>query len=532
MAEHQIPDNEEEKVTFRQHLEEFVNRSNRLWAGSTRNQTQIKGSLFGIDYKAAFGHGNAASVTYIAFLKECNVVSNGIYPVILYNSKAASQTDNLEVCYGVSAGSPDNSWMYSEKAPTLKGSRVEKYRDSKVLASYRIDKNPDVEFKISDEVYEGIYANMRQIIKDYYVELSEDNAAGDEGAPPAPETVRKAAPALQKGMCLNQILYGPPGTGKTYHTLIEAVRILDPVAYGEYVRGRHADARGSYARLQERLNALKAAGRLDFVSFHQSFSYEDFVEGIRPVLTGASASAEDGGRSLSYRLQDGIFKKIANRAARATAPCVLIIDEINRGNISRILGELITLLEDDKRGVLHVRLPYSQQEFTVPRNLCIIGTMNTADKSIASIDVALRRRFKFREMMPKTELVPDFECSFRQKFALLNLRISALLNRDHQIGHSFFMKSEEHTIEALRDIWFAEIIPLLNEYFYGDWDKLQALLGKAKGDGTSFIRTVAMPSFGVSNYMADEQFAFALRDDFSGAEGNENFIAAMNHAFP
>jgi 5-methylcytosine-specific restriction protein B len=176
-------------------------------------------------------------------------------------------------------------------------------------------------------------------------------------------------------------------------------------------------------------------------------------------------------------------------------PYVLIIDEINRGNISRIFGELITLLEPDKRlgapNELSVRLPYSKKTFAVPSNLYIIGTMNTADRSIALLDVALRRRFEFEEMMPDVEVIQealnenveaegselstgqlDMICSV---FEILNARITALLDRVHQIGHSYFLGIA--SIHDLRDTLYRRVFPLLQEYFYNDPERLERLLG-------------------------------------------------------
>lgn len=202
---------------------------------------------------------------------------------------------------------------------------------------------------------------------------------------------------------------------------------------------------------------------------------------------------------------------------------VLIIDEINRGNISKIFGELITLIEEDKRENLSVRLPYSKDVFTVPKNLYIIGTMNTSDRSIASIDIALRRRFKFKEIMPNSNLVADFNCNFKECFEILNKRISVLLDRDHQIGHSYFIeeKYKDSNASELETIWFDSIIPLLNEYFYSDWEKLQALLGNAKKDNTSFIKVVENVSF-AKEYSCEEgeMFDFNAKCDFKAAMQN------------
>ena len=235
--------------------------------------------------------------------------------------------------------------------------------------------------------------------------------------------------------------------------------------------------------------------------------------------------------------KDALMELLNNTDNSKIKNCVLIIDEINRGNISKIFGELITLIEEDKRlgeanevTVLMVQLPYSQKSFGVPKNLYIIGTMNTSDRSIASIDIALRRRFKFKEMMPESDKVADFDCNFKGVFELLNKRISVLLDRDHQIGHSYFIKDkyENAGVIELKDIWFDSILPLLNEYFYGDWEKLQKLLGcaKEKDDDTAFIKKLDIVKFADETTLDDEQNCF----DFTDKEGID-FEAAMEHAF-
>ncbi|MEI8389581.1 MAG: AAA family ATPase [bacterium] len=239
-----------------------------------------------------------------------------------------------------------------------------------------------------------------------------------------------------------------------------------------------------HEELSEVLNELKETKQFEikdfyeFITFHQSYSYEEFVEGIKPVLTDSTETNE----SISYKLEDGVFKKICLEAKNnPNLNFVLLIDEINRGNISKIFGELITLVEDTKRlnnkEAINAQLPYSKKSFGVPNNLYIIGTMNTSDRSIASVDIALRRRFKFIEIMPDSSLVPiDVEgVKVREIFENLNQKISILLDRDHQIGHSYFIGVD--SIEKLERIWFDNVIPLLNEYFYGEWDKLQTILG-------------------------------------------------------
>ena len=158
---------------------------------------------------------------------------------------------------------------------------------------------------------------------------------------------------------------------------------------------------------------------------------------------------------------------------------VMIIDEINRGNVANIFGELISLIEDDKRlgarEELRAELPYSHTIFGVPKNVYIIGTMNTADRSVEALDSALRRRFTFKEMMPKSELVPE-ENNVRNIFEIINQRIEVLKDREHQIGHSYFMGVENE--DDLKDVFYDKIIPLLQEYFYGDYEKIQLVLGE------------------------------------------------------
>ncbi len=315
---------------------------------------------------------------------------------------------------------------------------------------------------------------------------------------------------------LNSILYGPPGTGKTYNTVSEALKIFSII-------------NEEYSVLKKEFDELKSEGRIEFVTFHQSFSYEDFVEGIR-------AETNDKGE-LSYSIKDGIFKKIAIEALYSKfdvefskekkdklweevktkttdtdfnssnyshkklilSACkladfkeakgkgktyVLIIDEINRGNTSRVFGELITLIETTKRAgsneAMDAILPYSQETFTVPDNLYIIGTMNTADRSLALMDTALRRRFDFIEMMPDPKKV-DFEVEgikIKEMLETINDRIEALYDREHTIGHAFFMTlKDDPTIEKLAYIFKNNILPLLEEYFFEDWDKIIKILG-------------------------------------------------------
>lgn len=286
----------------------------------------------------------------------------------------------------------------------------------------------------------------------------------------------------------------------------------------------------------EFLNAKNSSRKIEdfykFITFHQSYSYEEFVEGIKPSINNDEDNA-----TISYEYNRGIFKEICQQAnSDPENNYLLIIDEINRGNISKIFGELITLIESDKRVIpngerifentktqneeLVVTLPYTKSKFGVPSNLYILGTMNTSDRSIASIDIALRRRFKFVEMMPKRELVADFGINFADVFENLNTKIKILLDRDHQIGHSYFIKTkyENAGSDELKAIWFSEILPLLNEYFYCDWEKLKLVV-------PGFIKKVEIPS-ALKNDCDEDIYEFKTFDeveDFEVALKSEKF---------
>lgn len=227
--------------------------------------------------------------------------------------------------------------------------------------------------------------------------------------------------------------------------------------------------------------------RFEFVTFHQAYSYEDFVEGIRPVQ-------EEETGDVKYEVVPGVFKRICRKAkADPESRYAIFIDEINRGNIASIFGELITLIETDKRADygddgelksgMTLTLPYSREQFGVPENLDIYGAMNTADRSIALLDTALRRRFEFEELMPDTSLIEGSQgdgttkdgkggtIDLRALLKAINRRILFLLNRDMTIGHSYFMKVRD--FEDLKKVLLSRIIPLLQEYFYEDWHRIQ-----------------------------------------------------------
>lgn len=451
--------------------------------------------------------------------------------------------------------------------------------------------------------------------------------------------------ATKTDVAMNTILYGPPGTGKTYNTVVYAVAIIEnkPVA---------AIKAESYSAVLERYISYKADGLIEFTTFHQSYGYEEFIEGIKPVMDNTDEDHSD----IQYSIEDGLFKAFCNKSAMPAAKksnldlglnktptiwkvslwstgdnptrteclnnghirigwddygpditddtdftenggknvlnsfiykmkvgdivfscyssttidaigvvtgdyewCgnqfddglnrmrkvnwiikginediveinggstmtlstiyklkvsladalaliqkhlpttvqmdekknhVFIIDEINRGNISKIFGELITLIESSKRigqpEGMRAKLPYSQQLFGVPDNVYIIGTMNTADRSIATIDTALRRRFRFKEMMPDADVLKGInveDISVSEMLARMNKRISVLYDREHTIGHAYFIPLRDNpTIEQLAEIFENAIVPLLQEYFYEDYEKIRLVLGDNNKD--------------------------------------------------
>lgn len=263
----------------------------------------------------------------------------------------------------------------------------------------------------------------------------------------------------------NQILYGPPGTGKTFAAEKLAVKIVD------------GDQDG-LVDVRERYQELCEEGRIEFVTFHQNYAYEDFIEGIRPKLEDLK------GTNIEYERKNGLFKRLCTNANdNRPRAYVLIIDEINRGNISKIFGELITLIEDSRRlgapNETLAKLPSSNERFGVPGNLYIIGTMNTADRSIQLLDTALRRRFHFEELMPDpshSELSNFIDgINLSALLSAMNERIVALRDREHQIGHTYFL--DLNSIEELASCFKYRVFPLLQEYFFDDWRKIKIVLG-------------------------------------------------------
>lgn len=405
---------------------------------------------------------------------------------------------------------------------------------------------------------------------------------------------------------LNTIFYGPPGTGKTYHTISRALQIAD---HDFYEANKH-DRLALTARFKELLirDWINPQGQIAFITFHQSLSYEDFIEGIKPDVI--QAGNDEDQEMVKYEVKDGLFKLMAQKATwregnfesvieafkkdcnelenkqpvsitskytnfkvafRGTGvlyvrpdnskkadawypvnlanirkvyetesyegvynptyvreileylkrnknlikskdninqkplPHILIIDEINRGNIAQIFGELITLIEPDKRAgkpeEIELFLPNSKNPFSVPDNLYIIGTMNTADRSVEALDAALRRRFNFIFMPPQHSLLTDQDqqplfiggINIQSLLNTINERISYLIDEDHQIGHAYFfgIKNEND----LRIVFKDKIIPLLKEYFFNDYGKIRMILG----DGFVEKKGNRMPSFAVKD---------------------------------
>jgi len=299
------------------------------------------------------------------------------------------------------------------------------------------------------------------------------------------------------------ILYGPPGTGKTYWAKIAARELAARSWFSKSFGGLADLEKGQITGDAE--NALSA---VRMCCFHPSYGYEDFMEGYRPQIVNDQ---------MVFGLQDGIFKKLCKDAnLNPEKNFYLIVDEINRGDIPRIFGELITTLEKDKRGE-PIWLPLSGL-LRVPHNVFIIGTMNTADRSIALLDTALRRRFGFIELMPDAEFLASAKV---EEFSLgafleeLNKKVREHIGRDArnlQIGHAYFMESGQPvtSTRAFSRIFREDIIPLLQEYCYEDFTTLAKILGKA---------------------IIDEE-SQSIRDDIFGTDNSVGLIQALAANFP
>jgi len=337
------------------------------------------------------------------------------------------------------------------------------------------------EWKIPE--LEGVQTSLFELKKPVNLVEAERRALGGQyipAPPPGPEIpggdpppaltgipARIQAALERKGQV---ILNGPPGTGKTFWALRTARELMARTRFGK--------------SLEQLSTAERDQLAVPLCTFHPAYGYEDFLEGYRP------AAGPEG--QLTFHLRDGFFKQACERARSSSEPVYLVIDEINRGDIPRIFGELLTVLELTKRG-LPVELPLSGEPFSVPPNLYVIGTMNTADRSIALLDTALRRRFAFFELMPDARVLRDASAAgipLGPWLEALNRRVRAQLGRDSrnlQIGHAYLMHGERPITSlggltaALRD----DIVPLLREYCYEDFQALAGILGKELVDETN-----------------------------------------------
>lgn len=298
------------------------------------------------------------------------------------------------------------------------------------------------------------------------------------------------------------VLYGPPGTGKTFWSEIAANEMAALYTFGKTF------SELSESEKQEVQGDGQTSGLVRMCCFHPGYGYEDFIEGYRP---------ESVDKQIGFRLTDGLFKKLCIDASKAPDKrFYLIIDEFNRGDVPRIFGELLTVLEWDKRGKA-VILPVSGQPFRVPPNIYLISTMNTADRSISLLDAALRRRFGFIELMPDSKVLKDHfvqDIPLGAWFDLLNQRICRHVGKDSrnlQIGHSYFLheKKPVKDLSTLKRVIRDDVIPLLEEYCYDDFTALLNILGAGLVHGES--RRIRHELFEEG---AEERFKEALRCSF------------------
>lgn len=463
--------------------------------------------------------------------------------------------------------------------------------EEKYNALFKMQKDNILDYKFKEKIDK--FEEIKDRLFDVFLHLSSyiNNLSKDDFK------IIKDYNMMNNNPPLNQILYGPPGTGKTYHTIDKALEIISKE---EKIQ---IPSEGDRINRKKMFDEYVEKGQIVFTTFHQSYGYEEFVEGIKPRID------RENSKEVEYEIKDGIFKELCQKALdnyKASLltqeefvksedlenkieffldelvdqqkfiektqsggfkleeynekyriitddtnanlylnleifktllenkdkiisgrsikqilnhkhrrqidsyyfqlvklfkereqdykvdnnsskkpdlkPYIIIIDEINRGNVSKIFGELITLIEPSKRigadEELKVILPYSKDEFGVPKNVYIIGTMNTADRSITSLDTALRRRFEFVEMMPKLNVLSD-NCkgvNLQKLLEFINTRIEYLLDREKTIGHAFFIGVD--SLEKLKNVFQNKIIPLLQEYFYNDYTLIDAVLNK------------------------------------------------------
>ncbi|EAJ9088731.1 AAA family ATPase [Campylobacter coli] len=555
---------------------------------------------YGFCVKLSYGKGTISKIPWIIFIRTDTQEYKASYGIYVYCG-IKRENGEIIVCIGESEDKTIN-YLAKNKVDDYNTQFNKKTYDYKNL-------NNDI-----DLIIDKIIENMQWFAKLPLNEIQDRNDLSKSNN----KEIRNDGSEMSnkkenKNLSLNQILYGSPGTGKTYHTIDKALEIL-----GENLESRDEK--------KAKFDEYVKNGQIVFTTFHQSYGYEEFVEGIKPHI-----DSEENSKEIKYEIKDGIFKELCEKALenrdsiknfnfyidklkekvkiddnnpekyfelpntkysiqyrngktfrikfddmsknhkdypvsidnieklyktsnideiynsayvrailnylklqgledykekdeKVNLPYIIIIDEINRGNVSKIFGELITLIEASKRigekEELKVTLPYSGEKFGVPKNVYIIGTMNTADRSITSLDTALRRRFEFVEMMPNSDLLNNvFICKdvenpnededylgddaktegyaeiLQNILISINKRIEFLLDREKTIGHAFFMseavkfnkdnwcKPDEYeedwyvlSISKLKSIFQNKIIPLLQEYFYNDYALISAVL--------------------------------------------------------
>ena len=341
------------------------------------------------------------------------------------------------------------------------------YSSADIISSAGISENYQVELGKGLRIFDSLKNN------EFGIKFYENENVNTASKPKKCIEIKRNARTI-KIHPLNQIIYGAPGTGKTYSTAEYALAIIEnrPIDRKNKNESERKAVMDSYKNYINK-------GQIVFTTFHQSYGYEEFIQGLRP---------DTKSERMTFKTVDGTFKKIADTALNDSQNnYVIIIDEINRANISKVFGELITLIEEDKRwGEINETCATLQSGdiFAVPNNLYIVGTMNSADKSISLIDAALRRRFEFVEQKPQPELVSDTQLK-KVLNSLNNSLVDDLESADLLIGHSYFMnKTAADLVEILNN----SIIPLLYEYFYDNKNKVASVLSKAiEGTGISLI---------------------------------------------
>ncbi|MPO39602.1 AAA domain-containing protein [Campylobacter jejuni] len=591
----------EDRKKFKEYLIDFFHNAYNSDKLSSKDEIVNFDFLknYGFCVKLSYGKGTISKIPWIIFIRTDTQEYKASYGIYVYCG-IKRENGEIIVCIGESEDKTIN-YLAKNKVDDYNTQFNKKTYDYKNL-------NNDI-----DLIIDKIIENMQWFAKLPLNEIQDRNDLSKSNN----KEIRNDGSEMSnkkenKNLSLNQILYGPPGIGKTYHTIDKALEIL-----GENLESRDEK--------KAKFDEYVKNGQIVFTTFHQSYGYEEFVEGIKPSLNS------DENSQINYKVKDGIFKELCKKALenrddiesfnfyindlkektkedannpekyfqlpntkysiqyrggktfrikfddmsknhkdypvsidnieklyktsnideiynsayvkailnylksqglkdykekdeKINLPYIIIIDEINRGNVSKIFGELITLIEPSKRlgneEALELTLPYSGEKFGVPKNVYIIGTMNTADRSITSLDTALRRRFEFVEMMPNSDLLNNvFICKdvenpnededylgddaktegyaeiLQNILISINKRIEFLLDREKTIGHAFFMseavkfnknnwiKPDEYeedwyvlSISKLKKVFQNKIIPLLQEYFYNDYALINAVL--------------------------------------------------------